>query len=164
MLNGNKKRSMSFGQQQQFCGLDPWGSMRHCQGKLWHISFETVKVAENSRNVIKLKLKAIKESRVGAGTILEIFANDTFLCPKMALNRYHQSKIGLGNMEDDMPFFQKTDGSCYSGKDFNKKLAELTHGVTDGTNGVVRSHTFRSGIPSELCKLGATAEQNLWHW
>ena len=123
------------------------------------VSFITTKVGGKVRSIIKLKLKAVKESKVGAGTVLEIFANNSPVCPQRALDKYLNSKGGLSKLNAEKPFFLKTNGTCYTGDDFNKHLMLLTHKVTDGTGKIVRSHSFRSGIPSELCKLGATDEE-----
>ena len=123
------------------------------------VSFQTVTTEKGKRDLIKLHLKAVKENKVGAGTTLEIFGNSTFLCPKKALDKYIKSKGGLGNLRKEKPFFLRSDGKCYTGKDFNTDLAKLTSTVTEGTGKVVRSHCFRAGVPSELCKLGATDEE-----
>ena len=63
------------------------------------------------------------------------------------------------DLDDRKPVFQKGKGMCYTGRDLNIDIAVLTEVATDGTGGVVRSHSFRSGVPTELAKRGATKEQ-----
>ena len=40
--------------------------------------------------------------------------------------------------------------SCFTGQDFNKILTSLTKSITDGTDGVIKPHSFRSGVASEM--------------
>ena len=47
------------------------------------------------------------------------------------------------------------DSKGDTGKDFNSTLSSLTSDVTTNTNVVVKSHSLRAGVPSELAKRGA---------
>ena len=42
---------------------------------------------------------------------------------------------------------------------FNKVLTKLLSEVTEGTDGVIKSHSFRSGVATEMGKLGCTEEE-----
>ena len=58
-----------------------------------------------------------------------------------------------------LPFFLKQNSKCLSGKDFNIILSELTAEVTENSSSIVRSHSLRAGVPSELAKQGADPHQ-----
>ena len=116
-----------------------------------------VRLGGQTREIIKILIKLTKEDRVGCNTVLEIFGNDSFLCPVRAMKNYFASK-GT-KLRKSLPFFLKSSGQCYTGKDFNDDLKELTVCVTGGTDQFIRSHSLRAGVPSELAKIGATNEE-----
>ena len=121
------------------------------------IEMTTVKIGQTEKKIIKLCLKCTKENRIGGNTVLEILSNGSDLCPVKAITKY--MKIMGAKLKKGKPFFLKSNGSCYTGKNFNTDLESLTKDVTDGTGFSVRSHCFRAGVPSELAKRGATSEQ-----
>ena len=45
------------------------------------------KVDKKDRTFIRIVIKSPKEDRIGRGMCLEIFGNDTFLCPVRAMNK-----------------------------------------------------------------------------
>ena len=116
-----------------------------------------VRIGSETREIIKILINLTKEDRVGCNTVLEIFGNNSFLCPVQAIKHYIE-KIG-SKIRKGLPFYLKQNGQCYTGKDFNTDLKELSSCVTDGTDQFIRSHSLRAGVPSELAKLGATNEE-----
>ena len=112
------------------------------------IEITTVRIGGQNKSIIKILPKLTKEDRVGCNTMLEIFGNETFLCPVRALNKYF--KCSGSQLEKGKPVYLKSSSQCYTGKDFNSDLMELTSVVTEGSSQQVRSHSFRSGVPSEL--------------
>ena len=50
---------------------------------------------------------------------------------------------------EEMPVFTQGN-SCFTGSDFNKILTSLTNRLTEGTDGMIRSHSFRSGVATEM--------------
>ena len=100
------------------------------------------KVAGISRKLIKLRLKSPKEDRIGNGSTVEIFGNQTFLCPIKALEKYFNFRSKSRSINSKKPVFTINDRKCYTGKDFNLQLSQLTQDVTDCTGYVVRSHSF----------------------
>ena len=90
---------------------------------------------------------------------LEIFGNNTFLCPIKATRKYIREKNKRCIRTQDMPFFTLANNSRYTGDTFNKHLADLTEKVTAKSDVVVRSHSLRAGVPSELAKRGADPVQ-----
>ena len=99
-------------------------------------------------------IKSPKEDRVGKDMCLEIFGNNTFLCPVRALNKYLSERNKLDKSNQVLPFFLKKNSKCLSGRDFNIILSELTAEVTENSCSIVRSHSLRAGVPSELAKKG----------
>ena len=94
--------------------------------------------------LLRIHLKSPKEKRIGNGVKLEIFANGTFCCPVRAWLKW--IKVAK-NCKDNFPVFLE-DNLCFTGKEFNKILTTITKNVTDGTDGVIRPHSFRSGVAS----------------
>ena len=54
-----------------------------------------------------------------------------------------------------VPVFMEND-YCFTGQEFNKILTQFTRNLTDGTNGVIKPHSFRSGVASEMGLRGFT--------
>ena len=86
-----------------------------------------------------------------------MFKNDTFFCPVNALKKY--MKTCPIRLENDKPLFRTNTGANYTGRDFNKDLAELTKDITEGSTGVIRSHSFRSGLATEMGLSGFSDSQ-----
>ena len=120
---------------------------------LYKEDLELVKdnIGNDVKSFIRIHLKSPKENRVGAGVKLEIFENNTFCCPVKALTKWQK----WVTLRDNEPVFQE-GGVCFTGKDFNKILSSLTSRLTDGTDGVIRPHSFRSGMATEMGKMGFT--------
>ena len=96
-------------------------------------------------SIIRLHLKSPKEKRIGTGIKLEIFENKSFCCPIRAWVKWHK-KVFLNS---GCPVFLE-NGQCFTGQDFNKILSELTLPIMRGTDGLIRPHSFRSGVASEM--------------
>ena len=97
------------------------------------------------KSLLRIHLKSPKERRVGNGVKLEIFENKTFCCPVRAWSKW----IRFAKIEPGRPLF--LDGNaCFTGSKFNKILTEITQPITQGIDGVIRPHSFRSGVASEM--------------
>ena len=105
--------------------------------------------------VLSIFLKTQKQQRVGNGTKIEIFCNDSFMCPTKAVKHWMQAS----NLErtGKLPFFRTESRECYTGADFNRDLIELTAGYLKV--GKLRSHSFRSGVASEMAICGFSDEE-----
>ena len=57
------------------------------------------------------------------------------------------------------PVFMKNSDKCFTSKDFNKILSGLTVCLTDNTDSVIRSHSFRSGVATEMGQAGFTDDE-----
>ena len=62
-----------------------------------------------NRSVIRILIKSPKEDRIGKDMCLEIFGNNTFLCPVRALNKYLSERTKVDKSNQDLPFFLKQD-------------------------------------------------------
>ena len=121
------------------------------------IDFVKVTIDGKQTDMLKLKLKCPKESSIGHGIVIEIFKNDSFLCAHKAIKNYQKyTKVKL---EAEKPFFRKEDGSNYTGREFNKDLASITNAITEGTEGTFQSHSFRSGVATEMGMAGYSDQE-----
>ena len=115
---------------------------------------------------LSIHVKSPKVDRVGAGDNIEVYQLDNFMCPIAAMGKYREmNKLGEN---PDMPVFRLESGMCFTGQDMNNRLVELTgqlESVVPG--GVVRSHSFRSGVASHMARAGYSEEQlkavGRWH-
>ena len=118
-----------------------------------------VRVDGVMRNLLRVKIKSPKEDRIGTGTTVEIFGNGKFLCPVKALAKYKRNRTGVTEIMRSAPVFVLANGRAYTGKDFNADLHCLTKELTNGTGKVVRSHSFRAAVPSEMARRGASEQE-----
>ena len=58
-----------------------------------------------------------------------------------------------GHFERGTPLFRKNNVKCFTGKEFNRVLTKLLGDVTKGTDGLIKSPSFRSGVATEMEKL-----------
>ena len=47
-------------------------------------------------------------------------------------------------------------GVCFTGQDFNKILTHFTEEITNGSDGVIKPHSLRSGVASQMGIRGFT--------
>ena len=107
------------------------------------------------KTVIRLRLKSPKENRVGSGIWLEVFENGTFMCPAKSLRKWMLKT----NLQPGKPLFQFPDCKPFKGKDLNRMLTDITGPLTEGSGGVIRSHSFRAAMPTEMGLRGFTSEE-----
>ena len=105
--------------------------------------------------VLSIHLKTQKQLRIGNGTNIEIFENGSFMCPIKAIKNWLQASTL--RKSSDLPMFRTDNGECYTGADFNKDLIKLTSGFLEF--GKLRSHSFRSGVATEMARNGFSDEE-----
>ena len=93
------------------------------------------------KKLIRLHLKSPKERRIGNGVKLEIFENGSICCPVRAWMKW-SSKVEL---KQNQPVFMESRNECFTAAAFNRIVSSLTANLTDGTDGILRSHSFRAG-------------------
>ena len=109
------------------------------------IELVTDTIGREQHSFIRLHLKSPKERRVGTGVKLEIYGNETFCCPVQAWNKWRR----LVNLKDRQPVFQQQN-RCFTGQEFNKILTKITSDLTEGSSVIIRPHSFRSGMSTEM--------------
>ena len=107
------------------------------------------------KSVIKLKLKSPKENRVGRGLTIEIFGNDSLICPVKALKKWMRN----ANFQSGQPMFRFLNNKAFKGRDFNKILSKITGPILEGSGGVVRAHSFRAALSTEMGLRGFSQEE-----
>ena len=121
------------------------------------IEFTKIKLDGKSQELLKVKLKCPKESSIGNGVIIEIFGNNTFFCAVNAMKKY--LRTCPVKLEKNKPLFRSNTGANFTGLELNKELADLTKDITEGTTGIIRSHSFRSGMATEMGLAGFSDSQ-----
>ena len=105
--------------------------------------------------MLDIYLKTQKQQRIGNGTNVEIFGNDSFMCPIKAIKNWLQTSTL--QKSSDLPIFRTENNECYTGADFNADLIKLTSGYLE--IGKLRAHSFRSGVATEMARNGFTDEE-----
>ena len=108
--------------------------------------------SKNSKNACTLhvQLKCPKESKSIAPTVVDIFQSDSDICPVTAFFNWHNTHA----TSSTEPLFTFSSGTPLTGRKFNSILKKMLDPYVDGKLGFFRSHSFRSGLASELAKLG----------
>jgi len=106
----------------------------------------------NSKNscTLHVQLKCPKESKSTAPTVVDIFQSDSDICPVNAFFTWHNTHT----TSSKEPLFTFSSGTPLTGRKFNSILKNLLKPHVDEKLGFFRSHSFRSGLASELAKLG----------
>jgi hypothetical protein len=97
--------------------------------------------------VVQIKVKAPKESKTGAATIIDVFQTDTELCPVRAVKKW---MTATRNSELDLPAFRFVSGVPLASAKLNSLLKEWLSDVVPG----ISTHSFRIGAASLMGKLG----------
>ena len=118
----------------------------------------TVVIKKEKLDLIQVHVKSPKIDRIGAGDKIEVFELKNFMCPVKAFKKY--KKVCKCKEEPRMPVFRHKSGKCFTGKEINKRLDELTEGLGKLVpGGTVKSHSFRSGVASEMARKGHSSEE-----
>ena len=105
--------------------------------------------------ILRYHIKSPKERRIGNGVKLEIFENGSFCCPVRAWKVWRAKVV----LKKEKPVFMDTERKCFTGKAFNKILGKLTSCLTEGTDGMIKSHSFRSGVATEMGRMGFSEQE-----
>jgi hypothetical protein len=93
------------------------------------------------KTVLHFKLKCPKESKVTAATVVDVFENDSLLCPVKAYKIW----VKLRLRDPKLPLFRLESGTPLTGAKLNKVMKELLGPHTDPSVGFFASHSFRKG-------------------
>ena len=62
-------------------------------------------------------------------------------------------------LQKGKPIFMDTEQKCFTGKAFNSILSKLTRCLTEGSDGLIKSHSFRSGVATEMGRMGFSEQE-----
>ena len=102
-------------------------------------------------SVLTVSVKSPKTGRPNTTDIVDVFPTNTDLCPVKAYSDFAKSNPAP-NLS--LPFFTLSNGSPYSGPQFNSHLKLWLSKYIDPSFGYISGHSFRAGIPSILGNLG----------
>lgn len=105
------------------------------------------------KKVLEITVKVPKESKNGNHVVLDVFETGCSLCPVKAFTRWW-SKTRTANIAG--PLFREESGVPLTGRKFNTYLKSLLADTFDYSTGQITSHSFRSGLASELAARGVS--------
>ena len=87
-------------------------------------------------------LKSPKEDKSGKGAYIEVFRNDSYMCPLQAWHQWR--RWSPFPIKADKPIIREPSGVCYTGAAFQKDLKQLTDPFVSKLNrGTFSTHSFR---------------------
>jgi hypothetical protein len=121
---------------------------------LWgDVKLGRMRVSGRELEYLSVHVKSPKVEKIGAGDKIQVFQLDNFMCPIAAFKRYRE--VSRHQEDQDSPVFRMESGACFFGKTKNENLKTLTSCLRDlGLCGEVKSHSFRSGVSSEMARAG----------
>lgn len=125
-----------------------------------------VNIDDQRTEIISVFLRCPKEDKSGKGVTLEIFKDETFMCPSKAW--YDWRKTCSFPLDPNKPLIREASGSAYTGKAFQKDLTTaMGPTIAKMGRGKFSTHSFRAGKATELAKNGFSEEQikrtGRWH-
>ena len=124
-----------------------------CEGDVECVSVEVSPGVR--KEFLKYHVKSPKERRIGNGVKLEVFENGSFCCPVRAWKVWRRKVV----LKEGEPMFMDSNTRCFTGKAFNSILTKLTLCLTEGTDGKIKSHSFRSGVATEMGRMGFSEQE-----
>ena len=87
-------------------------------------------------------LRCSKEDKSGKGVYVEVFRNESFMCPLQAWHQWR--KWAPFPIQSEKPVIREPSGACYTGVSFQKDLKQLTNPFVEKLNrGTFSTHSFR---------------------
>ena len=110
-----------------------------------------IEINKEKIKIIQVLIKSEKSDRVGAGTIVDVYANDGPLCPVKAFTTWQSFSPAFPSKE---PCFRFSSGIPLTGKKFNAILHDLLKDHLNYEQGKITAHSFRRGLPTMMANLG----------
>ena len=104
----------------------------------------------DGHTTLHVRLKCPKESRAAAAVVVDIYQNDSQICPVRAFQKWAK----YARHAPDRPAFRLTNGTPLTGARMNKVMKDLLGPYTDRKLGFFATHSFRIGIASMLGQAG----------
>ena len=116
---------------------------------LWEdVKFGTLVTGGQTLKTISVHVKSPKIDRVGHGDqilVCQLDGPSQFMCPMAAMRKYRN--IVRLRESASKPVFRLPRGWCFTGKEMNRKLSQLTSQLAQYIpGGKVTSHSFRAGV------------------
>ena len=102
--------------------------------------------------LLVVHLKSPKEDHLGQGVKVELFSTGTFSCPVAAWKAWRG--LTKGSPNPTKPVFRNPDGTCLTGRDFNKNVKQLLGQYINYDEKKYTSHSFRAGVASMMALAG----------
>ena len=109
---------------------------------------------EDGGEVLRIRVKAPKEEKVGKSVIVDVYETGTLLCPVRAFKKW----VRYGERDLDMPVFRFAAGTPLTGRRLNEILRACLEGHVEGHETLFSSHSFRAGAASLMAALGYSDE------
>ena len=123
-------------------------------------------IGDTRTEIMIVRLKCPKEDKSGKRVTLEIFRDNTFMCPVQAWYKWRSKAIFP--VDQDKPVIREASGVAYTGATFQKDLHTIIGPtMTKMGKGKMTTHSFRAGKASELAKHGFSEQEikrvGRWH-
>ncbi len=121
---------------------------------LWEdVKIGTVKIDRVEVKTIAFRIKSPKVDRVRTGDFIEVYETGLYNCPVKSFQKWREAS-GMGE-NAKFPVFRTAEDKCYTGRQINRRLQELTVCMESSLKGgKVTSHSYRAGLASEMCRAG----------
>jgi len=112
-----------------------------------------IEVAGDKDNrILSVRLKCPKERKAGRPTVVDVFEVGGTLCPLRAWDKWQKKRPKVANY----PVFVWADSRPLTGRKLNNILKKL---LKNKVKGRFSTHSFRSGIPTIMGKLGHSEKE-----
>lgn len=132
------------------------------------VSMKTIEVKGEALETLRVLIKHPKEERLSAGVTIDLFqvqGSGQWMCPVRAWKDWLEDKAF--KQSATKPAIRLSDGSAYTGCQFNKDLKVLLGNHYDYDKDKVTAHSFRSGLATWMSKAGYKDEEIMaigrWH-
>lgn len=105
---------------------------------------------EQSKGVLRLRLKSPKEDKMNRSLIVDVFGTGSNLCPVKALKSWLDTGV---ERDADRPLFCLSSGQPLTPRKFIQVVRSQLKGYLDDEN-TIAGHSFRIGLASMLASLG----------
>ena len=119
---------------------------------------KTSTIQGTKTEILIVRLKCPKEDKTGKGVTLEMFRDDTFMCPVQAW--YNWRSKSIFPLDSEKPVVREASGVAYTGAAFQKDLHTIIGPTMERMGkGKMTTHSFRAGKASELSKHGFSEKE-----
>ena len=107
-------------------------------------------VEQGGEEMLQLRIKALKEQKVGKDIIVDVYSTGSELCPVRAFKKWDSYRT----KSEDQPLFRFGSGVPLTGKKFNEIVRSCLKDEVEGMESLFSSHSFRAGAASMMAAIG----------